>query len=306
MTDKVRNNLAGSLWANQSSLMLALICILVLITPAAAQNPASSEGASRYARLDKTRIHYKSYGKGREAIILIHGWSCNQDFWRDQIPDLMKRGRVIAIDLPGHGQSEKPELTYSMDLFARAIDAVLRHASVERVVLVGHSMGTPVARQFYRKYPQKTLGIVIVDGALRPFGDRKMMDTFIASLRGANYKEAGSGMLAAMSGPNLTPEMQERIQTSYLNTPQHVLLSAMERMADDSIWGHDKINVPVLAIMAKSPFYSADTEQFYHTIAPNLVFQMWEGVGHFLMMEKPKQFNDAVIAFLDKNSLLKN
>ena len=74
---------------------------------------------------------------------------------------------------------------------------------------------------------------------------------------------------------------------------------------DDSIWVQDKINVPVLAVMAKSPFWPADTEQFYRSIAPKLEFQMSEGVGHFLMMEKPKQFNEVVITFLDKNALLK-
>jgi len=79
----------------------------------------------------------------------------------------------------------------------------------------------------------------------------------------------------------------------------------MEGMNEDSIYGPDKINVPVLAILAKSPFWQPDTEQFFRSLAPNLEFQMWEGVGHFLMMEKPKQFNDAVIAFLNKNSLLK-
>jgi pimeloyl-ACP methyl ester carboxylesterase len=78
----------------------------------------------------------------------------------------------------------------------------------------------------------------------------------------------------------------------------------MEGMADESIWGQDKINVPVLAIMARGPFWTADAEHAFRSIAPNLDFQMWEGVGHFLMMEKPKQFNDAVLAFLD-NSLLK-
>jgi pimeloyl-ACP methyl ester carboxylesterase len=227
------------------------------------------------------------------------------DYWRDQVPDFAKRNRVIAIDLPGHGQSDKPQVAYSMELFARAVDAVMRDAHVERAVLVGHSMGTPIARQFYRKYPQKTLAIVIVDGALRPFGDKKLMDGFIAGFRGPNYKEAGKQMFAGMAGPNLSAELKERIQASFLNTPQHVIVSAMEGMADDSIWGQDKINVPVLAILAKSPFWPADTEQFYRTIAPSLDFQMWDGVGHFLMMEKPKEFNDAVIAFLDKNSLLK-
>ena len=280
----------------------SLLCVLLLI--AAVQKSGNSQEL-RHASLDGTRIYYKSYGKGREALVLIHGWSCNQDYWRDQIPDFEKRNRVITIDLPGHGQSDKPQLVYSMDFFARAVDAVLHDAGVKRAVLVGHSMGTPIARQFYRKYPKQTLALVIVDGALRPFGDKKMMDGFIASFRGPNYKEAGAQMFAAMEGPQLSAELKERIQASFLNTPQYVLVSAMEGMADNSIWGQDKINVPVLAIMAKSPFNPPGTEQFYKSIAPNLDFQMWEGVGHFLMMEKPKQFNEAVIAFLDKNALLK-
>jgi len=282
-----------------------LLWILLLLATAAAQKPSTAEGESRYASLDGTRIHYMNYGKGPEALVLVHGWGCSLDYWLDQIPDFEKRSRVIAIDLPGHGQSDKPQIAYTMDLFARAVDAVLRDAKVERAVLVGHSMGTPVARQFYRKYPQKTLGIVIVDGALRPFGDRKMMEGFIASFRGPNYKEAGTQMFASMSGPLLSDESKERIRASFLNTPQHVLVSAMEGMADDSIWGQDKINVPVLAIMAKNPFYPPDTEQFYHSMGPKLDFQMWDGVGHFLMMEKPREFNAAVIAFLDKNALLK-
>jgi pimeloyl-ACP methyl ester carboxylesterase len=307
MRNKSRNHLHVARGPQvESLLLLVLLAVAFVSAPAAtAQKPSAPEGKSHYAKLDGNRIHYQSYGKGREALVLIHGWTCNLDNWRDQVPEFAKRNRVIAIDLPGHGQSDKPELAYTMDMFARAVDAVMRDAHVERAVLVGHSMGTPVARQFYRKYPQKTLAIVIVDGALRPFGDKKMMDGFIAGFRGPNYKEAGKQMFAGMTGPNLSAELKERIQTSFLNTPQYVVVGAMEGMADESIWGQDKINVPVLAILARSPFWPADTEQFYRSIAPNLDFQMLEGVRHFLMMEKPKQFNDAVIAFLDKNGLLK-
>jgi pimeloyl-ACP methyl ester carboxylesterase len=308
MANKLRGDFSAKPMAHVHWLLLLVLTLAVALVAApavSARKPSAADGKSRYAKLDGARVHYQSYGKGREALVLIHGWSCNLDYWRDQVPDFAKRNRVITIDLPGHGHSDKPEIAYTEDLFARAVDAVLRDAHVERAVLVGHSMGTPVARQFYRKYPQKTLAIVIVDGALRPFGDKKMMEGFIAGFRGPNYKEAGEQMFAAMAGPHLSAEIQERIKTSFLNTPQHVLVSAMEGMADETIWGQDKINVPVLAIMAKSPFYSADTEQFYRSIAPNLDFQMWEGVGHFLMMEKPKEFSDAVVAFLNKNALLK-
>src|SRR6266446_3483800 len=150
----------------------------------------SVAGESRYAKLDGQRVHYENQGKGHEALVFVHGWTCNLSFWSRQVPAFEGRERVILIDLPGHGLSDKPQVNYTMDLFARAVDAVLRDAGIDRAVLVGHSMGTPVIREFYRKYPQKTLGLVIVDGPLAPFGDKKMMEQFLAPLRGPNYKEA--------------------------------------------------------------------------------------------------------------------
>ena len=237
---------------------LALTFVLAAVTVMSARleiSPNNSaNGESHFTTLDGARIHYVNYGKGSDALVLIHGWTMNLDSWRDQVSDFAKRNRVIALDLPGHGQSDKPQITYSMDLFARAVDAVMRDAKVKRAVLVGHSMGTPVARQFYRKYPSQTLAIVIVDGALRPFGDKAFMDRLINGFRGPNYQDAVGQMMTAISGPNLSADAKERIKASALNTPQQVLVSAMEGMADPSIWGDDKINVPVLAIMAKNPF----------------------------------------------------
>src|SRR5258706_8739947 len=124
-----------------ASACLLFFCLLVVVTPAAAQKTATAGGDSHYASLDKMRIHYQSYGKGSEALVLIHGWTCNIDNWTDQLPDFAKRGRVIAIDLPGHGRSDKPEVTYSMDLFARGVDAVRRDAGGQRRGLIGHSLG---------------------------------------------------------------------------------------------------------------------------------------------------------------------
>lgn len=279
--------------------------IVLLFTLLLASSVAfATDGDSQYAKLDGAKIHYKSYGKGKDALVLIHGWTCNLDNWREQIPELSKRNRVIALDLPGHGQSDKPEIKYTMDLFANAVDAVMRDAKVDHAVLVGHSMGTPVARQFYRKYPQKTLAIVIVDGGLRLFGTKEMRDGFLAMFRSPGYKESGGQMLSQMMA-NLPAAEQERGKASFANTPQYVIVGAMEAMGDEALYAPDKINVPVLAILAKSPFWPADTEQFLHSLAPDLEFQMWEGVGHFVMLEKPKQFNDAVIAFLNKKNLLK-
>jgi pimeloyl-ACP methyl ester carboxylesterase len=288
-------------------------------TQTASAQPKTPQPESRFAKLDGARVHYVNYGKGDDALVLIHGWTQNIDAWRDQIPEFAKHYRVIALDLPGHGKSDKPQFTkesvpkgqpgkpfvYSMDHFARAVEAVMRDAKVKRAVLAGHSMGTPVARQFYRNYPEKTLGIIIVDGSLRPFGNQAIVDQLIANLRGPNYSAAMDQMFGMMFGGRLSAEAQQRIKASTANTPQYVLVSAFEGMADSGIWGEDKINVQVLALLAKNPFFPPNVEESFRGIAPKMEFHMWDGVGHFLMMEKSNEFNAAVIAWLKKNSLLK-
>lgn len=270
----------------------------------------SSEGAageSRYATLDGLRIHYVNHEKDKatpnEALVLIHGWTCNVDHWRYQVGDFAQKYRVLAIDLPGHGKSDKPKITYNMDLFARAVDAVMRDAKVQRAVLAGHSMGTPVARQFYRKYPDKTLGIVIVDGALKPFFDSDTMNGLLAGIRSPQYKDTINQMFSMMQG-GLSSEELDQIKATSLNTPHHVIVSAMEGMDDPSIWKEDPVKVPVLAVMAKSPMFPPDIVQIYERIAPGVDFVMWDDVGHFLMIEKPQRFNEVVLAFLEKRKLL--
>ena len=263
----------------------------------------SVEGESRYVKLDGQRVHYENHGKGREALLFVHGWTCTLNFWSRQVPAFEGKTRVIAIDLPGHGLSDKPQINYTMDLFARAVDAVLLDAGVDRAVLIGHSMGGPVIREFYRKYPQKTLALVIVDSPLRSFGKREDMDRFIAPLRGPGHKEWADKFIDGMFGPSASAELRSEIKTPMLSTPQHVAISAMEGMMDPAIWKDDTINVPVLAIMTKN--WPPDTEQSYRSLAPNLEYRVMDGIGHFLMMEKPGEFNELLAGFLLKNGFLK-
>ncbi len=280
--------------------LLALAVIAVCTLSAA---PAPAKSASHFATLDGMKVHYESQGTGREAVVFVHGWTCDLTFWKAQVPALAPKTRVIAIDLPGHGKSDAPKTTYSMDLFAKAVDAVMRDAGVDRAVLVGHSMGTPVIRQFYRRYPAKTLGLVIVDGALLPYADHATMEKMIAPMREPSYPEVAAKMVDGMVAPMKDASAREAVKAVMLATPQHVAVSAMEGMADDAIWQKDPIKVPVLAIMAKQPFYPADMEANYRSIAPELEFHMWEGVSHFLMVDDPTRFNDTLTAFLAKRKL---
>src|SRR5215467_8344272 len=260
----------------------------------------------RFARLDTMRVHYQNYGEGKEAVVFIHGWSCSLKYWKANIPAFVGQTRVIAVDLPGHGQSDKPQITYSMDLFARAIDAVLQDAGVERATLVGHSMGTPVIRQFYRKYPNKTRALVIVDGSLQPYGNLEQMKQLIEPLRGPNYKERAGMIIGGISQAVKDKKTQEEIRTAMMSAPQHVMVGAMDAMMDETIWKQDKINAPTLAVMAKQPQWNAEYEKFVRELAPGVDYQMWEGVSHFLMMDEPQKFNDTVLAVLKRNKLVKD
>jgi pimeloyl-ACP methyl ester carboxylesterase len=107
---------------------------------------ATSLGA---ATVNGAKVHWSSAGNDHSrAVIFVHGWTCDETTWRKQVPALANSYRVITLDLPGHGQSGAPrDGKFTIDLFARAIESVRAEAKVNRVVLVGHSMGAPVVRQ---------------------------------------------------------------------------------------------------------------------------------------------------------------
>jgi pimeloyl-ACP methyl ester carboxylesterase len=258
---------------------------------------------SHWAEFEKNKVHYYDIGgsKDSKALVFIHGWTCSADFWKENY-NAFPGYRVIALDLIGHGRSDKPKADYSMEYFAKSVESVLKAAKVKKAVLVGHSMGTPVVRQFYRLYPDQTLGIVIVDGALRPFAPKAVMEPFMTSLK-SNYSLAGPRMVEGMLAPVKDEAEKKFIRDAMNAAPEYVAISAMEGMADEKLWGNDKIDVPVLAILADGN-WKPDTQDFLRSLAPSLEYHMWTGVSHFLMMEKPKEFNDTVKSYIVKNKLL--
>ena len=257
------------------------------------------------ATYDGSRVHYESYGKGREAVVFIHGWTCDLTFWRGQAP-VYEKHRALLVDLPGHGKSDKPDVSYTPERFARAVEAVMKEAGVERAVLVGHSMGTPVALTFLRILPEKSAGLVMVDGSIpQPPKDdaeraaqKARMEPFLRSLRSPNYKEATGKMVESMFSANTASKQRAEIRTKMGATPQHVLASAMENMFTlEAPKAGETYNVPAMAVMAGSgrPGYETRLRATF----PNLkIYEAWEGSGHFLMMESPERFNTVLEKFL--------
>jgi len=282
--------------------MLRFLLVALLLLPGAATFAGSLEDApSRFALLDGAKVHYKSLGKGDSVVVLVHGWTCDLTFWSAQAGPLAARGRVLALDLPGHGKSDAPEVEYTMDLFARAVEAVLADAKVKKAILVGHSMGTPVARQVYRRSPAKVVALVAVDGALRPFFTLpEQKNGFLAMFDGEKALENRTKMVESMWSASTTPEMKEKVRTTMLAALPRVASSAMRGMLDDAVWTEDPISVPLLLLLAPSPRWDGGYEAFVRKLAPMAEVVRIPDTGHFLMLEKPAEFNTALLAFFGR------
>jgi pimeloyl-ACP methyl ester carboxylesterase len=249
------------------------------------------------ATVDGIPIHSSIIGNGPQTVILIHGWTCDSSSWDYQVPALAKKYRVITLDLPGHGKSGSPkDGKFSIQLFARAIEAVRNEAKAEKVVLVGHSMGTPVIINYARLYPQHAAALVFVDGAVTM--SFKPPAGFTDQFAGPDGLKNREKMIRGMFSAATTAELQKKILSTMLSAPEATAVGAMKAMFDPATWKDDVFAKPALGFYP-SPAQNADRE-YMKVHYPKLEFHEINGVGHFLMMEKPEEFNRLLLQFLDK------
>jgi pimeloyl-ACP methyl ester carboxylesterase len=266
----------------------------------------AQDDASHFTKLDGNRIHYLSFGKGDDAVVFIHGWTCDATFWKAQEPVYAKR-RSLLIDLPGHGLSDKPEIAYTMELFARAVDAVLADAKVRKATLVGHSMGAAVEVQVLRMYPAKVAGLMFVDGYLpRPSANdaerdrgKAQIDGLIKALGAPDYRSFATRMIDSMLTKATDPALKEQVRTKMLAAPQYVMTSAMTGMFAMAPLAESFPRVPTANIQVKHGTGAADRE-FLARHFQLVEFREFDDTGHFLMMEQPDRFNAILGEFLDR------
>ena len=115
--------------------------------------------------LENPKIAYIDQGNGEQTIILVHGLASNAGFWRYNIPELSKNYRVIAVDLPGYGKSQKGDYPYSMSFYADQIKNLIEELKLKNVVYVGHSMGGQIGIKLAIKYPEILSKLVLASPA---------------------------------------------------------------------------------------------------------------------------------------------
>jgi pimeloyl-ACP methyl ester carboxylesterase len=268
-------------------LLLGLVITAALVVPL----PAAS--------VDGIRIQSATTGKGTATIVFIHGWTCDSSSWASQVPAFAGKYRVITLDLPGHGQSGSPKGgKFSMDLFARAVEAVREEAKADRVVLVGHSMGAPVIRQYERLYPARVAALVAVDGPLDMRKVELPAGLKTPVLTGPEGLKARELLIRTMFTPQTPPALQQQILGMMLKAPEATAAGAFAATFDPANQKGGVTKVPALAVYASTA--PVPEPGSVKEVLPNYEATQIAGTGHFLMMEKPDEFNKVLTAFLDK------
>ena len=240
----------------------------------------------------------------KPVLIFIHGWCCASALWSAQSP-LYTNHPSILIDLPGHGDSSKPEnIDYNTDFFACCIDAVLEAESIQQVVLIGHSLGGCIATMVLR-----LLGEERVKGVVYVHSFWLMPAHYLTVAQRAGWREAlkneGTfwGMFESTFTHKSSPASIERIRKVMCeDTPLHVRLNSGCTDTLPQHWRREEVYAKTPMLHITSTTAPEWDEQSRHHL-PNLRVDKWEGVSIFLFVDEAENFNRRVEEFLLENGL---
>lgn len=246
---------------------------------------------------DGATLIYETAGEGDPAVVMIHCWGCNRHNWREQVDPLVAAGyQVVTMDLPGHGDAGRERDDWRIATYANDVRQLVAHLDLDRVVLVGHSMGGPVSVMAAPLLDAEVAGIVCVDTLHDaefewPEGFAEEM---VAGMH-ADFPAALDGFLPQLFRPGADPELMAWVRDQALAADSGVLTALMA----------DFPNLDMPALMA-----SADTPIRCINAAPDPGSEMgmatrvetnrkyadfdallMEEVGHYPQLEAPERFN---------------
>jgi pimeloyl-ACP methyl ester carboxylesterase len=194
-----------------------------------------------------------------------------------------------------------------MDFFADAVLAVLRDAQVDRATFIGHSMGAAVLCRVHHHAPEKVAALVSVDGLLcrlpSPPAETRML---LGAFASAQYREHAKKFISDFFPVPGTEALRDRVTDEMLAAPQHVLRGGMLAMLDPEQpdWILRKVDAPILVINARTPWWANGYENYVRSLSPQVDYRVLDGAGHFLMLEKPAEFNAVLVEMLQKFDLV--
>jgi len=274
-----------------------LTCCLLALTACSA-NPGADEIIGTVASPDGVPIAYSTIGSGDVTVVFVHGWSCDRSYWDEQVAAVSARYRVVRIDLAGHGESGLGRQQYTMRAFGKDVAAVIDAADLRPVVLVGHSMGGTVVVEAARIVPNRVIGLIGIDTLHRPtFGlSNEQIDGFLAPFR-ADFLRQTDTFVRNMFLADADSVLVDRIASDMAAAPPAVALSAMsELLSHDLQPALAELDLPIRCLDADQ--WPADLPAWAE-YAGGYEVEVMSGVGHFLMLEQPTEFNRRLLTIID-------
>ncbi len=254
----------------------------------AAPLPVANEQG--YVEHEGARIWYATYGSG-PAVILLHGGLGHSGNWGYQVPALVRSGyRAVLIDSRGHGRSTRDARPFSYELMASDVLAVMDTLHVERASLVGWSDGACTALVLGAKVPSRASGVFFFACNMDPSGVKPFEATPVLDRCFARHTKDYAQLSATPEGfKDFVDDvgLMQRTQPNY--------------SADDLA----KISVPVAIVQSEhDEFIKREHAEYLAKTIPNAEFIFLNGVSHFAPLQRPEQFNAAIVEFAGKVSEL--
>jgi len=283
-----------------------ILCLLAAVLLGSAAGPAQSSSLqvqSGMADVREPRLYYEMAGKG-EAVVLIHGGGLDSRMWDRQFEALARSYQVVRYDVRGFGRSDLPDKPYSDH---GDLGQLLDFLKIDRAHLVGLSMGGRIALDFALASPERVRSLVLAGPGLSGFqfsaeSTKRFFDQVRSAQRG-DWEKALQAWLTdayivpAMEQPSLRPGI-EKMARDNLRT---LLMNYMLQIDLDppAVGRLPEIQAPALLLVGERdvPDIFAVARLLQEKL-PGIRRRDIKGAGHLVSLEKPEEFNKAVLEFL--------
>ena len=245
------------------------------------------------------RLHYIEQGPASgPGVLLLHGYSDSSFSWSRVMPLLPPELRVVAIDQRGHGRSDRPERGYSLDDFATDALQAMETLGIDSATVVGHSMGSFVARRVAERAPERVQRLVLLGSAST--AANAVVRELLGVVNGlTDPVEPGFVREFQMStaARPVPPEFLERVIANSQAMPARVWKAALASLVEYRPSGAIQCPTLVVGGDVDGVFSAAEQAQLARQI-PGAVLDLEPGVGHALNWEDPDRFIASLLRFL--------